>query len=131
MLVFHDGASDAEYAALLDAATALVTASLDEGSGCPLVEAMQLGMPVVVTDIPIFREIGGTAALYSPAGDAEALAAPHPAPRGAGESGAALGGSRREAARYSWDASAGACSGAHRDRRAQRARARAGRSDAS
>ncbi|THG35194.1 glycosyltransferase family 4 protein [Glaciibacter flavus] len=74
-LVFHDGASDAEYAAVLREATAFVTTSLDEGFGIPLVEAMSVGTPVVVSDIPIFREIGGDAAVYVPPTDAAALAA--------------------------------------------------------
>ena len=38
-LVIHNGAPDEEYVALLRSATALVTASLDEGFGLPLVEA--------------------------------------------------------------------------------------------
>ena len=63
-LVFHDGATDAEYAESLANATALVHASRAEGFGIPLVEAMRLGTPVVVSDIPIFREIGGDAALF-------------------------------------------------------------------
>ena len=63
-LVFHNGVSDDEYRQVLCAATALVHASRDEGFGIPLVEAMNLGTPVVASDIPIFREIGGTAALY-------------------------------------------------------------------
>lgn len=63
-LVFHDGASDEEYFALLNEATALVHASRDEGFGLPLVEAMAAGTPVVVSDIPIFREVGGDAARY-------------------------------------------------------------------
>lgn len=63
-LVFHNGATDEEYAAVLSSATALVSASRDEGFGIPLVEAMSLGIPVVVSDIPIFREIGGDAALF-------------------------------------------------------------------
>ncbi|KQO93821.1 glycosyltransferase family 4 protein [Leifsonia sp. Leaf264] len=75
LLVFHDGATDAEYAETLRSATALVTASRDEGFGIPLVEAMSVGTPVVVSDIPIFREIGGDAALYFDVDDAKALAA--------------------------------------------------------
>lgn len=63
-LVFHDGASDEAYHSTLAVATALVSASRDEGFGIPLVEAMTMGTPVVVSDIPIFREIGGDAALY-------------------------------------------------------------------
>jgi glycosyltransferase involved in cell wall biosynthesis len=74
-LVFHNGASDHEYTAVLRRATALVTASLEEGFGIPLVEAMAQGTPIVVSDIPVFSEIGGQAGLYFSAHDAAALAA--------------------------------------------------------
>jgi glycosyltransferase involved in cell wall biosynthesis len=63
--VFHDGCTDDEYTDALRTATALVTASRDEGFGIPVVEAMSHGTPVVVSDIPIFREIGGDAALFA------------------------------------------------------------------
>jgi glycosyltransferase involved in cell wall biosynthesis len=76
-LVFHDGASDEEYREVLLGATAAVTASRAEGFGIPVIEGMALGTPAVVSDIPIFREIGGDAALYfdpeSPSSIAEAL----------------------------------------------------------
>ncbi|GAA3077251.1 glycosyltransferase family 1 protein [Pseudonocardia yunnanensis] len=68
-LVFHDGASDETYRDVLRGATALVSASRDEGFGIPLVEAMALGTPLVVTDIPVFREVGGHAAAYVAPGD--------------------------------------------------------------
>jgi glycosyltransferase involved in cell wall biosynthesis len=61
---FHDGVTDAEYHQLLSKATALVSASLDEGFGIPLVEAMELGVPVVVSDIEIFREIAESVGVY-------------------------------------------------------------------
>lgn len=63
-LIFHDGADDATYRDVLRGATALVSASRDEGFGLPLVEAMGVGTPLVVSDIPVFREVGGTAARY-------------------------------------------------------------------
>jgi glycosyltransferase involved in cell wall biosynthesis len=63
-LVFHDGASDETYRDVLRGATALVSASRDEGFGIPLVEAMALGTPVVVSDIPVFREVAGDAGAY-------------------------------------------------------------------
>ena len=73
-VVFHNGVSDAGYHAKLDAAVALVSGSLDEGFGIPLVEAMSRGIPVVVSDIEIFREIGGNVALYFDKTDAEDFA---------------------------------------------------------
>jgi glycosyltransferase involved in cell wall biosynthesis len=74
---FHDGVTDEEYARILSSATALVSASLNEGFGLPLVEAMAGGTPIIVSDIPIFREIGGDAAVFfdpaSPESFAEAV----------------------------------------------------------
>jgi glycosyltransferase involved in cell wall biosynthesis len=61
---FHNGVTDEEYVSLLSEATALVSASRDEGFGIPVIEAMQLGTPAVISDIEIFREIGGEAARY-------------------------------------------------------------------
>ncbi|MBP2366241.1 glycosyltransferase family 4 protein [Pseudonocardia parietis] len=75
--VFHDGVDDAGYRALLDGATALVSASRDEGFGLPVLEAMARGCPVVVSGIPAFREVAGDAGLFAdpddPAGFAEAV----------------------------------------------------------
>ena len=73
-LEFHNGTSDEEYFQLLSSATALVSASRDEGFGIPLVEAMSLGTPIVVSDIDIFHEIGGEVALFAPTDDAQAFA---------------------------------------------------------
>lgn len=74
-VVFHRGVTDEEYHDMVDSATALVSASLDEGFGLPLVEAMSRRTPVVVSDLPIFHEIGDETALYFNATDAEELAA--------------------------------------------------------
>jgi glycosyltransferase involved in cell wall biosynthesis len=63
-VVFHNGVSESEYHELLAESVALVHGSFDEGFGIPLVEAMSRGIPIVVSDIPIFHEIGGIAALY-------------------------------------------------------------------
>lgn len=61
---FHEGVSDSEYFALLRDAFALVSASLDEGFGIPLVEAMRQGTPVVVSDLEIFHEVAGKAGKF-------------------------------------------------------------------
>ncbi|MBW0133426.1 glycosyltransferase family 4 protein [Pseudonocardia abyssalis] len=105
-LVFHDGASDAEYAAAVRGATALVSASRDEGFGIPLVEAMGAGTPVVVSDIPVFREVGADAGAYVDPDDVDGFVAAiraldDPAVRAArGEA------ARRRAEHYSWASSA-------------------------
>jgi glycosyltransferase involved in cell wall biosynthesis len=105
-IVFHDGASDEEYAETLAAATALVTASHDEGFGIPLVESMTLGTPVVVSDIPIFREIGGEAALYFDADAPEQVAAKVRHLEEDGVWAARSAAARAQAARYTWEGSA-------------------------
>lgn len=66
---------DADLAALLGGASALVFPSLIEGFGLPLLEAMAVGVPVVASDIPVFREVGGDAPFYFDPSDGRALAA--------------------------------------------------------
>ena len=110
-LVFHGGVSDEEYQRLLGEATALVTASLDEGFGIPLVESMGQGTPVVVSDIGVFREIGGEAALFAPAKDAAAFAAAVRTLEDPAEWAGRSRVSRRQAESFSWEASARALAG--------------------
>ena len=105
-LVFHDGVTDEEYQALLASATALVSASRDEGFGIPLVEAMSLGIPVIVCDIPIFREIGGAAARYASPESATDFAAGVRRLEQPGEWARVAAQSLAEAKRFTWEASA-------------------------
>lgn len=60
---------------LLRNARALAYPSLDEGFGFPILEAQQLGTPVVASTAGSIPQVAGGAALLSPARDAEALAA--------------------------------------------------------
>lgn len=63
-VVFHNGVSDDEYAKILSDNAILVSASKDEGYGIPIAEALTQGVPVVVSDIPIFHEVAGEGAEY-------------------------------------------------------------------
>jgi len=53
----------------------LVMTSLAESLGLPLVEAMQVGLPVVAPDLSYSRELGGEAVEYFEPGNAKALVA--------------------------------------------------------
>jgi glycosyltransferase involved in cell wall biosynthesis len=65
---------EAELPALYTAATALVFPSLAEGFGLPLLEALACGTPVVASDLPVFREIGGDCVHFFAARDDAGLA---------------------------------------------------------
>ena len=56
-------------AALYRRASVVLLPSDREGFGLPVVEAMACGTPVVASDIPALREVGGAAGIYAPAGD--------------------------------------------------------------
>lgn len=66
--------SDAELDRLYASATALVMPSWLEGFGLPPLEAAVRGVPSIVSDLPVFAETLGDAALRVPAGDEVALA---------------------------------------------------------
>jgi glycosyltransferase involved in cell wall biosynthesis len=57
-VVENNDCSDTELAGILKGACALLFPSFVEGYGIPLVESLQLGTPVIASDIPVFREIG-------------------------------------------------------------------------
>jgi glycosyltransferase involved in cell wall biosynthesis len=55
----HPVCSDAELASWLHHAQALLFPSFSEGYGMPLVEALAQGVPVIASNLPVFREIAG------------------------------------------------------------------------
>lgn len=66
-----EGCSDEELGGWIKGARALLLPTLAEGFGLPLVEALQLGVPVIASDIPSFRELGqGIPLLLDPADQA-------------------------------------------------------------
>ncbi len=62
-------------AAIYRKATLVLQTSDAEGFGLPVAEAMACGTPVVASDLPVLREVGGEAAIYCPPGDEAAWTA--------------------------------------------------------
>jgi glycosyltransferase involved in cell wall biosynthesis len=71
---FIDSVSDAELAALYRQAGAVVLPSVCEGFGFPALESIACGTPVIVSDLAVFRELLGEAALYVAPNDVDAWA---------------------------------------------------------
>ena len=65
---------DASLRPVVAGASALVLPSRDEGFGLPVLEALAAGTPVVASDLPVLREVGGGLVRYATVGDAEAFA---------------------------------------------------------
>jgi glycosyltransferase involved in cell wall biosynthesis len=59
-------------AAVYRRAALVLLPSEREGFGLPVIEALACGTPVVATDLPVLREVGGDAAAYCPLSDINA-----------------------------------------------------------
>ena len=62
-IILTESPTNDELLNLLVYSSGFIYPSLQEGFGIPLVEAANVGIPMVVSDIPIFRELSGNAAL--------------------------------------------------------------------
>lgn len=71
-VIQFDRCDDDELAAWLGGARALLMPSFAEGFGLPVIEALQLGTPVIASDLPVFREIAGDIPTYIDPSDAQA-----------------------------------------------------------
>jgi glycosyltransferase involved in cell wall biosynthesis len=58
------GCDDAQMSKILAGARAMLMPSFVEGFGLPLVEALREGVPVIASDLPVFREIAGDIPTY-------------------------------------------------------------------
>ena len=73
-VIFPGEADNGELAFWYKRALAFIFPSLSEGFGIPGLEAMSLGCPVVASNIAVFKEIYGDAAVYTNPYDPEDLA---------------------------------------------------------
>ena len=69
-----EGVNDATLAKLYSMAYMVVFPSYAEGYGLSTIEAMIKGVPVICSDLPVMREVGGRFCDYFPADDPDALA---------------------------------------------------------
>lgn len=74
-LYLLSGVNDATLDALYRSAAMVVFASYTEGYGLPTIESMIKGVPVLCSDIPVMREVGGSFADYFDPDDADSLIA--------------------------------------------------------
>jgi glycosyltransferase involved in cell wall biosynthesis len=105
-ITFVNGVSESKYLEILDESFALVSASQDEGFGIPVIEAMSRSIPVVLSDIEIFREVASEAGhFFDPESPSEfALAVKRLEAIGSWQKASKTGLERARA--FSWDESA-------------------------
>jgi glycosyltransferase involved in cell wall biosynthesis len=109
--------SPGRLAALRAGATAVLVPSRKEGFGLPVLEAMAAGVPVLASDLPALREVGGDAATYLPPDDPAAWAAAITAAAERGPAGRAerAAAGRARAATFTWERTARGLLDAYRD----------------
>jgi glycosyltransferase involved in cell wall biosynthesis len=69
-VIFARGLSSPALRRLIAHAKALLMPSFAEGFGLPVIEALAVGTPVIASDLPAHREIGGNLAFYRDPTDA-------------------------------------------------------------
>jgi len=72
-LHWFDDADDSTLDALYEASSGVLVASEAEGFGLPILEAAAHGKPLLIRDLPVFREVAGNEATYFSARTAATL----------------------------------------------------------
>lgn len=105
--IHHAGrVSDGQLAGLYRGAACVVVPAIAEGFGLPLIEAQQAGVPVVCSDIAVFREVAGAGALYFDPHRAKQLAERVAEAIDPGVRAGLIAAGKENRARFSWDRSA-------------------------
>lgn len=73
-LFWVENASDEQLRQMYASADGLLVTSVGEGLGLPLLEAAHHGLPLLLRDLPVFREVAGLHAHYFQASTAQQLA---------------------------------------------------------
>ena len=74
-VILKESCSTMELKLMMRSSCALISTSLMEGCNYPVLEACALGLPVIISDIPVHRELYADAALFfSTTGDGKELA---------------------------------------------------------
>jgi glycosyltransferase involved in cell wall biosynthesis len=88
--------------------------TLAEGFGIPLIEAMDRGVPLAGSDIPVLREVGGEVPRFFDPHDPASAARAIDAAMSADRDDPRVAAGRARAAKYTWAAAAEATFGAYR-----------------
>lgn len=104
----------ADLRTVVAGAVGLVLPTRYEGFGLPLLEALAVGVPVLASDLPVLREVGGDAVSYAPPGDVDAWQESLVEGRWHDLDHAARAGLRRYASRWDWDSCARSTAAAYR-----------------
>ena len=73
-VIFAGYIPNSQIASYYKNAALYIFPSIDEGFGIPIIEAMNYSLPVICSDIPVFREIGSDAVQYFEVGNEYSLA---------------------------------------------------------
>lgn len=74
LVTFRESPDDLDLAELLAGSTALISTSRQEGFGIPPLEALSVGTAIILSDIPVHREVYGEWGTFFEPGDHEDLA---------------------------------------------------------